>query len=631
MKKIKKSLAETHPELAKQWHPTKNGNLTPKDVTCGNRKKVWWYLPYDDPETGKHFDFEWETRISHRSKGGGCPYLSSQAVWPGYNDLATKKPELVKEWHPVKNGNLKPEDVAPNSGVKVWWYLPYDDPKTGKHFDFEWETSICNRARGNGCPYLSGQAVWPGFNDLASRNPELAKQWHPTKNGDITPEKVSCGKDCKVWWLLSYDDPETGKHFDFEWMERIVNRLNGERCPFFSGKAVWPGYNDLATKAPELVKEWHPTKNGRLRPTDVTLHSGKEVWWFLPYDDPVTGKHFDFEWLAKINNRAHGRGCPYISGQAVWPGYNDLATISPKLTREWHPTKNRELTPSTTNCGTHDKVWWQLAYDDPETGKHFVFEWRGGVRERVNGVNCPYLSGQAVWPGYNDLATKSPELAKEWHPTRNGDLTPDDVTLYSSKKVWWYLPYDDPKTGKHFDFEWECTVDNRARGEGCPYLSGKAVYPGYNDLKTKNPELAKEWHPTRNGDLTPTDVLCGSDKKVWWYLLYDDPETGKHFDFEWRELISNRTNGYGCPYLTGHAVWPGYNDLASQSPELAKEWHPVKNRMVTAEQVYKNAVKKYWWLCSKCGYSWRAPVYLRICGEANCPNCRKNKKQHGIL
>ena len=72
MKKIKKSLAETHPELAKQWHPTKNGNLTAKDVTCGNRKKVWWYLPYDDPETGKHFDFEWETRISHRSKGGAA-------------------------------------------------------------------------------------------------------------------------------------------------------------------------------------------------------------------------------------------------------------------------------------------------------------------------------------------------------------------------------------------------------------------------------------------------------------------------------------------------------------------------------------------------------------------------------
>ena len=27
----KKSLAETHPEVAKQWHPTKNGNLTPFD------------------------------------------------------------------------------------------------------------------------------------------------------------------------------------------------------------------------------------------------------------------------------------------------------------------------------------------------------------------------------------------------------------------------------------------------------------------------------------------------------------------------------------------------------------------------------------------------------------------------
>ena len=49
MKGYTKSLAETHPDLAAQWHPTKNGELTPYDVTAGTDKSVWWLLPYDVP------------------------------------------------------------------------------------------------------------------------------------------------------------------------------------------------------------------------------------------------------------------------------------------------------------------------------------------------------------------------------------------------------------------------------------------------------------------------------------------------------------------------------------------------------------------------------------------------------
>lgn len=73
------SLAETNPELAKEWHPTKNGALKPTDVTADSNRKVWWLLPYDDPKTGKHFDFEWEATINHRNNGAGCPFLSACA------------------------------------------------------------------------------------------------------------------------------------------------------------------------------------------------------------------------------------------------------------------------------------------------------------------------------------------------------------------------------------------------------------------------------------------------------------------------------------------------------------------------------------------------------------------------
>ena len=620
----KPTLAETHPELAAQWHPTKNGELTPDMVTCGSGNKVWWMLSHDDPETGKHFDFEWDAKVVGRVNGNGCPFLSGKAVWPGYNDLASKNPELAKQWHPTKNGDLTPEMVTCGSRKKVWWYLSYDDPETGKHFDFEWEAKIEDRAREIGCPFLSGKAVWPGYNDLTTKCPELAAQWHPAKNESLTPDKVTCSSNKEVWWLLPYDDPESGKHFDFTWQAKVSSRFNGNGCPFLSGREAWPGYNDLATKHPELAAQWHPTKNGDLTPDKVTCGCNQKVWWLLPYDDPETGRHFDFEWEVDVNTRTSGSGCPFLSGRAVWPGYNDLVTKCPDLAGEWHPSKNGELTPEMVTCGSTQRAWWLLPYDDSETGKHFDFEWEADINSRTSGSGCPFLEGKAVWPGYNDLASKRPDLAAEWHPVKNGTLMPTQVLCGSHQKIWWWLPYDDPETGKHFDFEWDAEIANRVSGNGCPFLSGTDVWVGFNDLVTKRPDLAQEWHPTKNGDIAPTDVTVCSAEKVWWYLPYDDPKTGKHFNFEWEAVISGRTNGgNGCPFLSGRAVWPGFNDLATKQPDIAREWHPTKNRRLTPAKVFVAASKKAWWKCSRCGHEWYASVKGRTIDGVCCPRCRR--------
>mgnify|MGYP000568021716 FL=1 len=79
-----------------------------------------------------------------------------------------------------------------------------------------------------------------------------------------------------MWWLCKYDDPVTGRHFDFEWKTDINSRNNGSECPFLSGHAVWKGFNDLRTINPEVAAQWHPTKNGDLKPTQVTANSAKK-------------------------------------------------------------------------------------------------------------------------------------------------------------------------------------------------------------------------------------------------------------------------------------------------------------------------------------------------------------------
>ena len=178
-------LATTHPEIAKEWHPTKNEGLTPQNVVSGANKKVWWRC-----KNGH----EWQATVYSRAVvKTGCPFCTGQKPIVGENDFATTHPQLSKEWHPTKNGNLLPQDVMAGSPKKVWWL-----GKCGH----EWQAVISQRAKKNrGCPYCSNKKILIGFNDLVTTHPEIAKEWHPTKNGDLTPQDVVAGSNKKVWWL----------------------------------------------------------------------------------------------------------------------------------------------------------------------------------------------------------------------------------------------------------------------------------------------------------------------------------------------------------------------------------------------------------------------------------------------
>lgn len=401
-------------------------------------------------------------------------------------------PLLAKEWHPLKNGKLLPEYFAASSNKRVWWQCEKGH---------EWEAVINSRNSGVGCPYCANKITIIGENDLLTVNPKLAEQWHKTKNNFLTPQDVTANSNKKVWWQC-----EKGH----EWEAIIYDRTNGTNCPICSGRQVLAGYNDLETINPDIAKEWHPTKNINLRSNEVTCGSDKKVWWKCDKGH---------EWEAVISSRNSGVKCPYCSGQKVLIGYNDLASVNPKLAEEWHPYKNDDLLPSNVTAGTNKKVWW--------LGK-CGHEWEATVSSRNSGRNCPYCASQKILVGFNDLQTLNPKLAEEWHPIKNAELTPKDVMPGTNKKVWW-------KCDK--GHEWENTVNSRNSGHGCPYCANQIVLQGYNDLVTLNPELALEWHPTKNGDSNPSDFMPGSNKKAWWIC-----ENGH----EWEATISSRNKGHGC-------------------------------------------------------------------------------------
>ena len=280
----------------------------------------------------------------------------------------------------------------------------------------------------------------------------------------------------------------------------------------------------LAKHNPELVSEWHPTKNMGISPEEISYGSATKVWW------KCSQKH---EWEASPNKRSRGRGCPYCSDSKrlislrknIVAQRGSLAEKNPTLAKEWHPIKNRDLTPYEITCNSPEVVWWQCEKD----ARH---EWEAPINSRNSGVGCPVCSGYKIVVGINDLATLRPDLAAQWHPTENGDLKPTDFTCGSDEIVCWICEKG---------HKWEAKINNRGNGNNCPVCIGKKVLVGYNDLATVMPSLAAEWHPTKN-ELTPYDVTAHSNKKVWWQC------NKMH---EWQTSVAHRSNGRRCPQCFG--------------------------------------------------------------------------------
>ena len=424
-------------------------------------------------------------------------------VVPGIYSLAVTYPQLVPEWHSTRN-DLTPDEVTPQSSRKVWWQCLKGH---------EWQAAISNRSRsGTGCPYCSGNAVVPGETDLASLHPDLSTQWHPDLN-DGSPSECFSNSHRKVWWLCPVGH---------SWQSSPNARVTHPACPFCSGRRVWPGETDLGTVNPRLAQEWHPTKNGKLLPSQISPGSSRKAWWLC------SAGH---EWEATVKNRHRGSGCPKCGNKIAVSGQTDLATLWPDVAAEWHPSRNGELRPELLLPASSRKVWWQCLKGH---------EWQTAISNRTRpgrGTGCPFCAGRRVAPGDNDLTTLNPDLAAQWHPTLNGDLTAAHVTSSSGRRVWWQCG---------LGHEWRALVSLRNLGTGCPYCSGNQVLAGFNDLASKYREVAAEWHPTKNGDLHPDQVLAAAKRKVWWLCSLDSSH-------EWQATVQNRTGREsGCPSCAKH-------------------------------------------------------------------------------
>lgn len=274
----------------------------------------------------------------------------------------------------------------------------------------------------------------------------------------------------------------------------------------------------LKADYPFLVRQWHRERNGMSAPDDLSAHTHRRVWWICEKGH---------EWRASVGDRVRGTGCPVCTNRRVLIGENDLATTHPHLALEWLLERNQPLTPQSVVAGNHSKVWWRC-----ERGH----EWQATVFSRSSGTGCPVCAGKRVVAGENDLAAAFPQIAAEWHPTKNAPLLPNALTPYSNRRVFWCCPVG---------HTYRAAVSHRTQERsGCPYCGGRKVLEGFNDLATKEPQIAAQWYAPLNGSLTPQSVTVACHKKVWW-------QCGE--GHVWKAVIASRTGAKrsGCPICAG--------------------------------------------------------------------------------
>lgn len=552
------SLYEKRPDIAAEWDYKKNEG-TPRDYHFHSSKKVFWIDSYGH---------SWSTTIGNRTKQkSNCPYCGNKKVLKGFNDLASQYPELVDEWDYDLNDE-KPDEVLASGHKSYNWICP---------LGHKWKTKMYLRTiNKHGCKLC---------NRVGTSFPEQAIYYY-IKN-ECT-DAINCylidGMELDVYIpslnvAIEYD----GYRFHSSISKLKKDQKKDRLCQDKGIRLIRIREEGLCdTDSAICYTRKNPEEDESLNPCiefifdTVGINAKKKI--------NVQEEHL-------VIRASYYR---YICE-------NSLEKVYPELADEWCFEKNKGLTPSMLSPGSGESVFWRCK----QYPNHI---WKDNIYHRTANRGCPYCSNQRILPGFNDLSTKHPELAKEWSP--NNKKTASEVFPSSHTSYLWICP--------KCRNEYPASAANRSKGKGCPFCNNRKPIKGKTDFKTLFPLVAKEWDYSKNGKSLPEDYLPHSDAEMWWIC-----SRGHSFP----QRISKRSIGQGCPFCANLRVIPGENDLATLRPDLAAEWNVQRNEKSPSEVKLKSNTYA-WWKCSLCGKEWQAYVYNRAKSKnANCIECNRLKRK----
>jgi hypothetical protein len=418
-------LATTDPLIASQadgWDP--------KTLTRSSNKVVTWKCK---------FGHIWETRPSTRVSGIGCPVCSGHKVLIGFNDLQTLTPEIARQ-----ADGWDPQTVTKSSNKKLSWIC---------ELGHRWESSVGNRTKGNGCGVCANQIVLKGFNDLATTNPELAKQafgWDPSSVTSGSSKKNANQWKCSL---------------GHTWKATVALRSSGSGCPVCAGQKVWAGFNDLATTHPDIAKQAHGWD-----PSTVMAGTEKKLSWKCD---------IGHVWVVRGAERMGGSQCPICSGQRVLIGFNDLATTHPHIAKEAH-----NWNPQTLTAGSGLKRKFKCIEDH-------IWETAVGTRTGGNESGCPSCAKTGFDPnsdGYLYFLKQA-----DWEMYQIGITNvPDDRLARHRRLGWEVLELRGPMDG-HLTQQWETAILRMLKSKGADLSNSKIAgkFDGYSEAWSKTTFDAK--------------------------------------------------------------------------------------------------------------------------------------------
>jgi len=553
-----------------EWDYEKNNieNRDPQKLSLGSGYIVAWICPKGH---------KYQASINSRNRGSGCPYCANKKALKGFNDFETKYPQIAKEWHPDKNGNLLPSDFTYGSGQKVWWLCP------NKH---SYYMSLRDKGRGKGCS-VCARALKTSF-------PEQAIFYYIKKG---FPDAVSGYRDL-------FDN---GMELDV-YIPSIKVGIEYDGSAYHGNKRL-PKDNEKYSlcyeKGIKLVRIYEYTYSAQFRLSDMRIEisdaSDENLNYAIallcrklekPQDVNVGRDRFD------IKSYLVARRC------SLRDEYPDIAS-------EWDYSKNVGLIPEQFATHSNDKVFWVCSI----CGRR----WKAQINQRTAsnniGVGCPkckasngvkkQIEKKIIEQG--SLADVYPDLLLEWDYERNS-IDPTSILPGSRQNAHWICS----KCG----YRWETKVINRTtKGHGCRLCSKQDTVKGVNDLTTTRPDMLSEWNYEKNDHL-PEEFSEHSNKIVWWKCIT--------CDYEWKAAINMKSRGHGCPCCSGRVPRVGVNDLKTLRPDIAKDWDYSKNSK--GPEAYKvNSHINAAWKCTVCGYEWNNRIINRS-RNPGCPRCKRVKE-----
>lgn len=520
-------LATVNPDLAAEWHPTKNAPLLPSQVTGGSSKKVWWL--------GK-CGHEWEAVISKRSgRGDGCPLCRKSR--PKTHEEFCKSINKINPFIEITGMYVK-------SNVRV--------SVRCKKCGFEWSTKPNTLQQGSGCPRCAKTGTSRSEQYLCVFMEQvfgIESVLNRDKTSIGLELDVVCGKHAWEYGSWFWHKPKRKQAIDLEKYERcrergitlhiIYDSCAGERSKIPSSICfdydLWQEIDHKSLKRICIkgAKEISPDVDlSSIDWESIEIESARRCRALSPeeYSAEVESIYngkiiIDSASFKSIANRvkAHCTSCgktwsplaySLVQGHGCRKCAYDLAVtnrvgVTAKKTHDMFIEELRKknllyaksqfhLLGSYT--GSKEKIPCQC-----NVCNH---EWHASPQALLAGRGCPKCGYRVA----GKLTSERKRLDSQTFKNRIAEKSPSLELLSDYKCAKEKIKTRCRKCG----YTWMASPISLNAGSLCPACANHVVFRGHNDLGTVNPNLSAEWHPIKNGSLTPADVVAGSTKRVWW-------------------------------------------------------------------------------------------------------------------